>query len=215
MDGNRTSGFAIAALILGIFSIFIPILGIVAIILGVVAITKISKDPTTSGKGLAIAGIVLGFISIVIGVIVLTTVNSWGRSYADDISKKVIGSDAVLNCRMDIKMEILKIDDKPQICYGGSGDEEYIEFTIQNTGRLDIEAISVTTKGKKMGKIYGMFDETSIVAGNSLLQNIKYSYTDQGDISFVEIMPAVKSGNKIVSCFDASLDIIGEDIQQC
>jgi uncharacterized membrane protein len=65
-----TPGLAIASMITGIFGLifgcFGPIPGIVGIILGWIALQQIKKSPeTTSGKPLAIIGIVTGSVTIV------------------------------------------------------------------------------------------------------------------------------------------------------
>lgn len=67
------SSFAVASLIVGIFS-FIQLLGaekaILAIIFGILALREIKKNEIT-GKSLAIIGIVLGVIYIVIIIALL------------------------------------------------------------------------------------------------------------------------------------------------
>jgi len=75
---SKTSGKAIASLVLGIISIFlgwIPIVGwaitITGLVLGIIALSKISKDKNLSGRGMAIAGIVLASISLVINVLLV------------------------------------------------------------------------------------------------------------------------------------------------
>ncbi|MDB4303470.1 DUF4190 domain-containing protein [Desulfosarcina sp.] len=69
---NKTSGKAIASLVLGIASIFIgwiPILGWAAVILALVfgfgALKQIKHNPKIEGKGMAIAGIIMGFIGLI------------------------------------------------------------------------------------------------------------------------------------------------------
>ena len=57
----RTSGLAIAALVLGILGI-----SLLAIIFGAIAINQTGKDPNLSGRGMAIAGLVLGIVWIAI-----------------------------------------------------------------------------------------------------------------------------------------------------
>ena len=65
-EGQRTSGLAVASLVLGILSLLIPfvslILGPLAIIFGGVSISQTVRDSTLSGRGMAIAGLVLGLI---------------------------------------------------------------------------------------------------------------------------------------------------------
>jgi hypothetical protein len=71
----RTSGAAIASLILGIVGLFaIPLItSIAAIFLGRRAQREIAENPGLSGEGLAKAGVVLGWIGValmVAGIIV-------------------------------------------------------------------------------------------------------------------------------------------------
>jgi len=75
-DG-KPNGLAIGSLVLGILSLLISVwggfvLGIVGIILGAIALKKIKEDPSQTGRGMAIAGIVLGVISIVVMVLVVS-----------------------------------------------------------------------------------------------------------------------------------------------
>lgn len=60
---RKTSGAAIASLILGILGCVPFITGLLAIVFGIVGIGK-TKDPRYSGRGLAIAGLLLGLLSV-------------------------------------------------------------------------------------------------------------------------------------------------------
>jgi Domain of unknown function (DUF4190) len=70
---TRTSGKAIASLVLGIVSLFLfgVIAGVLAIVLGVQARKEIERDPTVGGRGLAAAGMVLGIIGVVLWAIII------------------------------------------------------------------------------------------------------------------------------------------------
>jgi prepilin-type processing-associated H-X9-DG protein len=69
----KTSGKAIASLVLGVFSFFCSVFaGIPAIILGILGLTDINnRAKRVSGKGLAISGIVLGSVSCVMMLLVI------------------------------------------------------------------------------------------------------------------------------------------------
>jgi len=74
---KKTSGLAIASLVLGIFSVllgWIPFFGwifvILAIVFGILALTKINQG-LFSGRGLAMAGFILGAIGFILAVIVM------------------------------------------------------------------------------------------------------------------------------------------------
>jgi hypothetical protein len=68
---GRTSGLAIASMVLGILWLY-WIGSILAVIFGHIAISQAGKDPTVRGKGMAIAGLVLGYIGV--GFLVLAIV---------------------------------------------------------------------------------------------------------------------------------------------
>jgi hypothetical protein len=59
----RTSGAAIASLILGIIGCLPLVTSILAVILGIIGIRK-TADPRYTGRGLAIAGLILGIIGL-------------------------------------------------------------------------------------------------------------------------------------------------------
>ncbi|MBM4020243.1 MAG: DUF4190 domain-containing protein [Planctomycetes bacterium] len=66
----RTSGMAIASLVLGLVGIFAcGFLGILAIIFGAVGMRDTRRDPNVKGRGLAVAGLILGIIDIVLWLV--------------------------------------------------------------------------------------------------------------------------------------------------
>ena len=76
--GEKTSGLAIAALVMGIaaFVVFGP-LAVLAIIFGAIGISQANKDPNLKGKGMAVAGLVLGIIAVAGWVIVMIVWSSF------------------------------------------------------------------------------------------------------------------------------------------
>lgn len=66
----RTSGAAIASLVLGVVGLFaIPLItSVAAIFLGRRAQREIAENPGLSGEGLAKAGVILGWIGVVLMV---------------------------------------------------------------------------------------------------------------------------------------------------
>jgi hypothetical protein len=84
MAPRKTSGAAIASLVLGIVGFcigWIPLVGpfialassILAIILGAVGIKQVNANPQlVGGKGLAIAGLVLGIIALALWLLAIT-----------------------------------------------------------------------------------------------------------------------------------------------
>jgi hypothetical protein len=77
-EAGRTSGLAVASMVLGILWIFY-IGSILAVIFGHIAISQTGKNPALRGRGMAIAGLVLGYIGIAILALSILAV-SGGRS---------------------------------------------------------------------------------------------------------------------------------------
>ena len=60
---GRTSGLAIASMVVGIVWVY-WIGSILAVIFGHVSLSQISRDETLRGRGMAIAGLVLGYVGV-------------------------------------------------------------------------------------------------------------------------------------------------------
>jgi threonine/homoserine/homoserine lactone efflux protein len=60
---SRTSGLAIASLVLGIVWVY-WIGSILAVIFAHIALRNMKRDPSVGGKGMAIAGLVLGYVGV-------------------------------------------------------------------------------------------------------------------------------------------------------
>jgi uncharacterized membrane protein YvbJ len=76
--GERTSGMAITALIMGILGFFINPLAILAVIFGIIGLNQTNKDPSLKGRGMAVAGLVLGIVAIASWVI---TIIFWSAAF--------------------------------------------------------------------------------------------------------------------------------------
>ena len=71
MGGQRTSGAAIASLVLGIVgvTVFPLIPSILALVFGNRARDQMHADPAVTGEGLATAGVILGWIGVALSVL--------------------------------------------------------------------------------------------------------------------------------------------------
>lgn len=68
----KTSGMAIASLVLGVLGIACGLTTIVGLVLGIVALTKINKSQgQLAGRGLAIAGIVVSSLMLAVSLLIL------------------------------------------------------------------------------------------------------------------------------------------------
>ena len=96
---EKTSGFAIAALVLGIISLFlgwIPVFGqilcLLAIIFGIIPLFG-----NKSGKGMAIAGLVLGVVMLIIGLIFFAALGSV-FSDSNHLTEKKVKAQSLPKC---------------------------------------------------------------------------------------------------------------------
>jgi len=66
------SGLSIASLVLGIVSPFLGpialVTGLLALVFGGISIKRIGGSPGTTGRGMAIAGMILGGLSLLLGL---------------------------------------------------------------------------------------------------------------------------------------------------
>ena len=76
VSSGRTSGMAVAALVMGILGLLVNFLGILAIIFGGVGISQTNRNPNLHGKGMAVAGLVMGIVAIGIWIIVIILANT-------------------------------------------------------------------------------------------------------------------------------------------
>jgi len=74
--GTRTSGMAIAALIMGILGI-----SLLAIIFGGIGISQTGKDPNLKGRGMAVAGLVLGILGMIGVIFWILAAIFWSTSF--------------------------------------------------------------------------------------------------------------------------------------
>ena len=101
MGQMRTSGMAIASLVLGIASYILCfvyaigfITGIVAIVMGALAMREIKRNPMgVKGQGMAIAGLVLGIIIVAIFLVIFIMIG-----FAFDTIMKCIDNPKAAGC---------------------------------------------------------------------------------------------------------------------
>ncbi|MCB0707538.1 MAG: DUF4190 domain-containing protein [Saprospiraceae bacterium] len=71
-DDSGTDGFAIAALVCGIVGFFtFGMLSVLAIVFGAISKSRIKKDPSLDGYGMAQAGFILGIVAIALSVLLI------------------------------------------------------------------------------------------------------------------------------------------------
>lgn len=71
---------AIASLVLGIVGLvlcctFVP--SLLAVVFGAIGMNQCKNDPTYTGRGMAIAGLILGVLAIVLAIALIAFGNTW------------------------------------------------------------------------------------------------------------------------------------------
>lgn len=70
---------SVASLVLGLVGLplcFLFVPSLLAVIFGIVGLNQIKSDPTQSGRGLAIAGLILGAVMLVLVVLALVVADT-------------------------------------------------------------------------------------------------------------------------------------------
>jgi|TARA_B100001971_G_C18126746_1_gene502473 flagellin-like protein len=148
-----------------------------------------------------IATVLLISFAVALGSVVL----NWGRNF--DISRP--GD----NCA-GISIKIRNINDY-QVCYSGSGQDQYINFIMDNKGDRDIGGLGIWITGEKGTKLLD-FNELSIKTGELLDikdKSVKYDYGTYGAIKNIQFFPKVKVDNDLEIC--ARKSIKSDNIGAC
>lgn len=146
-----------------------------------------------------IATVLLISFAVALGSVVL----NWGRNL--DISKP--GDECA-----GISIKLRDTNDV-QVCYGGSGQNGYINFIIDNDGTVGIDGLGIWITGEKGTKLFD-FNDFSIEKGELLNikdKSVKYDFDAYGTIKHIQFFPKVKIDDSIDICARNSVkaDTIG------
>jgi flagellin-like protein len=159
-----------------------------------------------------IATVLLIAFAVALGAVVM----NWGKSFTtgkmEDVQQK---SDRDISCTMDVSLGITKIDNAPQICYGGSGDNGYLYFLIENVGTRNVRQIDLHIIGNTGVYSNTTMNNTAVPVGGMLRQNITYAYSTYGGVQKVRIVPQVDIAGKVITCSGNALEIDDTDLMNC
>jgi len=152
-------------------------------------------------KGISplISTVVLLLFAIILGLIVM----NWGKGQVEAASK----------CPADAGLKIVELNNIPEICYAGTGENGYIHFIVENGPRLDIGGIQMTVIGTK--KVYNVNIKKPVKMAHSILRDIPHDFNEFGDIRQVKIYPkiSISPGEDPVLCTDQA--IVLDKIRSC
>ena len=163
--------------------------------------SKTNKFFNKKGVSPLIATVLLISFAVALGSVVL----NWGRNL--DISGP--GD----NCA-GISITIRNINDY-QVCYSGSGQDQYINFIIDNNGNKDIRGLGIWITGQKGTKLLD-FNELSIKTEELLDvkdKSVKYDSSTYGAIKNIQFFPKVKVNDDLEIC--ARNSIKADNIGAC
>ena len=144
----------------------------------------------SSKKGVSplIATILLIAFAVALGSVVM----NWGFNFP-------IGG-STDRCR-NVEITIRSFDNA-EVCFGGVGQNGYINFIIDNTGAVDVNGLVIWIIGTK-GKKYFDLDSTYIKR-DSLYdkkdREITYDFAAYGDINEVQFIPVIKTERGVEIC---------------
>jgi flagellin-like protein len=143
-----------------------------------------------SKKGVSplIATILLIAFAVALGSVVM----NWGLSL--NLGKS---SDACRNVEIEIKNV-----DGIESCFGGFGQNGYINFIIDNTGSIDISGLAIWIVGDRGTRL---FDLDSIMVKKGSLydkkdKEVSYDFSQFGNIKQVQFIPKVMIGQTTEIC---------------
>jgi flagellin-like protein len=147
-----------------------------------------------------VATILLLAVAIVVGVLVM----NWGRAQLEEASQ----------CTIKVGLSFVELNQKPQICYSGSGPQGALTFIVENGAASDVESLHLRIIGTK--NVYNMnIDDSYIEKGYSLMKTIPYDFTLFGNIRQIRLVPYIKilPEEEPLLCVEQSLSI--EEVAPC
>ena len=157
-----------------------------------------------SKKGVSplIATILLIAFAVALGSVVM----NWGLNL--DLVKS--GD----KCR-NLEIKIRNIDGN-QVCFGGFGQNGYINFILDNAGVTDVSGLTILIYGEKGTKLFEL--NNILIKKGSLYdkkdKEVIYDFSTFGKIKRVEFQPKIKDGSEIEVC-GGKYSIIAEKIASC
>ena len=103
-------------------------------------------------------------------------------------------------CR-NVEIKIRNID-VAEVCFGGFGQNGYINFIIDNTGIADINGLAIWMIGDKGTKLFDL--DNILIKKGSLYdkkdKEVSYDFSTYGNIKQVQFIPKIKTEQTIDIC---------------
>ena len=143
-----------------------------------------------SKKGVSplIATILLIAFAVALGSVVM----NWGLNL--DLGKSAD------NCR-NIEIKLRDIN-SAEACFGGFGQNGYINFVIDNTGAADISGLAIWIVGDKGTRLFEL-DNIALKTGSlydKKDKEVSYDFTAYGNIKQIQFIPKAKAEQTTEIC---------------
>lgn len=158
-----------------------------------------------------IATVLLIAFAVALGAVVM----NWGRGYVDETTKFASEKSAKeIRCSMDINLKFIEFDDVQQICLNngtGTPDISSINFTLQNSGTVEIEGVKIQAIGNS--SIVDQDINRSLPIAGILKDYINYSESGNGSLKQIRVTPMIKVEGSKMLC--AQNVLVKEDVGYC
>ena len=159
-----------------------------------------------------IATVLLIAFAVALGAVIM----NWGRSFVQERTTDVEETTKTeTSCSLDVQLKVTEISGTPQVCYGGSGSNGYIEFTIENQGKKAIESLGIVIGGSNGIYNNASLNSTSIILGGAVFKNITYDFSTYGPVRYITFIPSIDVGGATTVCSGSRLQKDTNQIRNC
>jgi hypothetical protein len=160
MQPPRTSGTAIASLVLGILGCVPWITGFLAVLFGIFGIRSTS-NPAVRGRGMAIAGLVLGLLSILgwtsIGGLMYVGIRATGpariesRLFLKELSQGDVNA-AMKRCAPGVSQALVQQSSDQMQAWGPYQDATFISFNVNRANSQTVSNVAGSVRFQNANK---------------------------------------------------------------
>ncbi|MBW2977628.1 hypothetical protein KY331_02175 [Candidatus Woesearchaeota archaeon] len=147
-----------------------------------------------------VATVLLLFVAILLGILVM----NWGRAQLEEASE----------CTVDVGLSFVRLNDKPQACYSGSGTTGAVTFIIENGISTEVSSLQLRIIGTK--NVYNTdLPDSHIDKGYSFMRTVPYDFNLFGDIRQIRLVPKVRLQPERDPLFCVEQALAVEEINPC
>jgi len=145
-----------------------------------------------------IATVLLIAFAVALGAVVM----NWGRTYVEDTAAFAREkSDTEIKCSSDVKLAFLEVRNVKRLCYSYTTTTK-LNFTVENTGKLDVVGLAVTVVGAKdiNTTLIDLKAQNNSLKRARFYKNESFELGDLGIPDQIRIVPEIEVEGNRVSC---------------